>query len=174
MEEKEHLQNSPQKLSGLITEPLIAAIAANSKMAKAQTDFMLETCFTKDDAGQYKPVMIEMTLTRGVITPGTTENPESTIQNSDTRFSIPLLAIVPLNSLAVNEITLNFDVEIKGVVNEGDKGGEELYGLVSGEKIAGKPILSFAIHTAQLPLPRGVNMLIEAFSQSISPVNLPQ
>lgn len=174
MEEKEQLQKIPQKISGLITEPLVAAIAANSKMALAQTNFMLETCFTKNDSGQYKPIMVEMSLTRGVVTPGTVENPEPTIQSVVTMFSLPLLTIVPLNSLAVNEVTLNFDVEVVSIKDDVEANGlSELYGKVSGEKNAGKPIISYAIHATQMPLPKGVNMVIEAFSQSIQPITIP-
>lgn len=172
MEEKEQFQTSPKKLSGLITEPLIAAIVANSKMALAQKDFMLETCFTKNDSGQYEPIMIEMSLSRGVITPGTAENAEPIIQNIETMFRLPLLTIIPLNSLAVTEVTLNFDVEILSVKDGDNNGLPELYGKVSAEKNAGKPIISFAIHTTQMPLPKGVNMVIEAFSQSIQPITI--
>ncbi|WEK17915.1 MAG: DUF2589 domain-containing protein [Candidatus Pedobacter colombiensis] len=173
MEEKDNLQINPQKLSTLITEPLLAAIAASNKMAKAQTDFILETCFRKNDLGQYEPEMIEMTLSQQVITPGTSENPETTFKNIDTTVKVPLLTIVPVNSMAINELTLNFDVEVLNGGDRGDKGLPELYGKVSGQKVAGKPILSFSIHTSQIPLPKGVNIIIDAFSQSIQAITKP-
>ncbi len=173
MEEKEQLQISPQKISGLITEPLIAAIAANNKMALAQTNFMLETCFTKNDSGQYKPIMVEMALNRPVATPGTVENPEPTIQSVVTTFSIPLLSIIPLNSLTITEVKLNFDIEVLSVKDGEDNGLPEIYGKVSSEKIVGKPIISYAMHATQMSLPKGVNIVIEAFSQSIQPITIP-
>lgn len=169
MEKKEDLQTSPQRIADLITDPLIATMAANNKMAKSQSDFMLDTCFTKNELGEYEPVMITMSMTRPRITPGTAENPETTIQSIETKFMVPLLSIIAFNKLAINELTLSFDLEIVGVKEGDDKDLPELYAKISGEKAAGKPIISFNIHTTQVPLPIGVNTLIDAFTKSIEP-----
>lgn len=103
-------QFSGLPIKSLIGAPLIAGAEANAKMALTQTQFMLSTCFnvTTDVPAQYVPIMINMTLTRSVInadgTPGTPV---------DTKFDLPLLTIMPLNSLAVDSITVNFEMEVK-------------------------------------------------------------
>lgn len=86
---------------------------------------------------EYKPVMIVMSLTRAVLTPGlpaTNEIPavmaadgttvvtamvpaqDSTpaiVQDFTTAFNLPLLTIMPLNSLAVETVDINFEMEVK-------------------------------------------------------------
>ncbi|RWU05018.1 DUF2589 domain-containing protein [Pedobacter chitinilyticus] len=57
-------QGSPQRLTDLVSAPLIAAAEANAKMSQAQVDFLLECCFTKN-GDSYTPKMIQMELTRG-------------------------------------------------------------------------------------------------------------
>ncbi len=117
-----NLLSMAQEFSGLpmdalIGGPLNAAANANSAMALTQTKFMLDTCFSIDGEGaqaSYRPVMIEMVLTRGVLTTGgTKEKPETSIQSVDTKFSLPMLTIVPLNSLAVQTVDITFEMEVK-------------------------------------------------------------
>ena len=75
-----NLLSMSQQFSGLPMEsliggPLNAAAKANSAMALTQTRFMLDTCFNmaKEDKDgneiptQYEPIMIDMILTRSVI-----------------------------------------------------------------------------------------------------------
>lgn len=121
-----NLLSMAQQFSGLPMEsliggPLNAAAKANSAMALSQTKFMLETCFQKDGTDEqvsYKPIMIQMTLTRGVITQkedGTVE-----IKPLSTQFDLPLLTIMPLNSLAVDTVTVDFEMEVKSSFSEDD------------------------------------------------------
>ena len=75
------LLSMSQQFSGLPMEdliggPLNAAAKANAAMALTQTKFLLETCFERIEIPatdklpkqvNYKPVMIEMSLERGVL-----------------------------------------------------------------------------------------------------------
>ena len=66
----------------------------------------------------YTPIMITMSLTRGVLQPApaptdTTPNPQPTIENFTTTFRLPLLTILPLNSLAVDNVDVKFNMEVK-------------------------------------------------------------
>lgn len=127
-------------MDSLIGGPLNAAANANAAMALTQTAFLLDTCFTRvvigkdgkpvspqpkatdplpaGDTYSYSPIMIQMSLTRGVITPG---DPNATdaklkvtnIQEIVTSFNLPLLTIVPLNSLAVETVDITFEMEVK-------------------------------------------------------------
>lgn len=113
------LVSMAQQFSGLpmdtlIGGPLNASANANANMALTQTKFMLDTCFTKEGEN-YKPIMIVMQLDRGVLTP--TEN-GTEVKNVTTTFNLPLLTILPLNSLAVDDVTIAFEMEVKSSFGE--------------------------------------------------------
>lgn len=113
----------------LIGAPLMAAAKANGAMAVTQTKFLIDTCFypakkdspdadDKDDpikSREYKPVMIEMSLERSVIAPATDQDPQKkpVIETFTTKFYLPLLTILPLNSLAVETVDVDFNMEVK-------------------------------------------------------------
>ena len=166
----------------------------------------------------YAPIMIVMQLTRGVLSPATKGQPAgpnnnpaavpatpASIQSFTTTFNLPLLTIVPLNSLAVQTTDVTFEMEVKSSYAEEqtDTKENELKAGGSFEMKLGWGPLSVSIsgsvsydqkdtsthnthyeksnsakytinvHAAQLPLPKGVNTIIEAFAQSISPITLP-
>jgi len=166
----------------------------------------------------YVPVMIVMSLVRGVITPGSPAVMDNTatpptvitpatatqIQSFTTQFNLPLLTIVPLNSLAVDTVDINFEMEVKSSFSEdqSEAKSSESKGEGSFEaKIGWGPVsvtirgsasydskdssthnthyeksnsakYSVNVHAGQLPLPKGVNTIIEAFAQSISPITV--
>lgn len=198
-------QFSGLPMDSLIGGPLNAAAKANAAMALTQTKFMLDTCFQPLDGTEngYKPIMIKMSLERGVITPD--NEGKTTIQSFVTEFNLPLLTIVPLNSLAVDEVKIGFEMEVKS--SYGEDHSEESTKKVAAEasfeaKIGYGPFsatvkgsasyssedkksmnshyeksnsakYTVEVHAAQLPLPKGVSTIIEAFSKSIEPVQLP-
>ncbi|WP_299265726.1 DUF2589 domain-containing protein [uncultured Psychrosphaera sp.] len=104
-------QFSGLPVKSLISAPLLAGAEANSKMAITQTQFLLSTCFNVTEDGDnknYDPIMINMTLTRSVVkADGSAGDPVKT------RFDLPLLTIMPLNSLAVDDISVKFEMEVK-------------------------------------------------------------
>jgi hypothetical protein len=108
-------------MEDLIGGPLNAAAKANSAMALTQTKFMLDTCFSFDENTKgYKPIMINMSLTRGVIIPP--DDPTSgngpEIKSIETKFDLPILTIIPLNSLAVDSVDISFEMEVKSSYGE--------------------------------------------------------
>lgn len=104
-------QFSGLPVKSLISAPLLAGAEANSKMAITQTQFLLSTCFNvtgEGDTKNYDPIMINMTLTRSVVkADGSAGTPVKT------RFDLPLLTIMPLNSLAVDDVNVKFEMEVK-------------------------------------------------------------
>ncbi len=129
-------QFSGLPMEALIGGPLMAAADANGKMAMTQTHFMLDTCFkkiVKDANGNlitdadtdadadakrtvsYEPIMITMTLSKTVPTRVTADKNADTVEitKTETSFSVPLLTIIPLNSLAVDNVDISFDMEVK-------------------------------------------------------------
>ena len=109
-------------MEDLIGGPLKAAANANAVMAMTQTQFMLNTCFEAIKEGDiiksYKPIMITMSLTRGIIVPGETPSDPPTIDTFTTTFDLPIITIIPLNSLAVDEVNINFEMEVKSSYGE--------------------------------------------------------
>ncbi|PTX59462.1 uncharacterized protein DUF2589 [Kordia periserrulae] len=109
-------------IDNLIGAPLMAAATANNAMALTQTRFLLDTCFeAKNDSDQLIPIMIKMELVRGVIGQKTDNNDNSVtpiIEEVKTTFNLPLLTIVPLNSLAVDDVYVKFHMEVKSSYSE--------------------------------------------------------
>ena len=200
-------------MESLIGGPLNAVAMANSNMALTQTFFMLNTCFTTktettDNTISYEPIMIKMKLIRGVINkPDDSKTPlsdEVTIQQLETHFDLPLLTIIPLNSLAVETADVAFEMEVKSSFSEDENSikDKEIKSSVDLESkmklgpvsISIKGSASYAskdsethnthyeksnsakytvnVHAGQLPLPKGVNTIIEAFTQAISPIDV--
>lgn len=198
-------------MGDLIGAPLLAAAKANSAMAATQTKFLLDTCFAKestdDGKDHYQPVLIKMTLSRGVLVPVDPTQPdqEPTISEVKTSFDLPLLTILPLNSLAVDDVSIGFDMEVKSSFSEttNDKTEQALsaessfsakvgYGVFSAEvsgsvsydssssssrdthyEKSNSAQYGVKVHAGQIPLPQGVTTIIQAFTNSISPIEMP-
>lgn len=205
-------------MEDLIGGPLNAAAKANAAMALTQTRFLMETCFGKIESEEkdangnpqsvsYKPVMIEMSLERGVLTTTTDENNNSKldIQTVTTKFNLPLITIIPINSLGVNNIDITFEMEVKSSYSETENETKEKSTQGNGSfetKLGWGPLsvsikgsasyssrdssthdthyeksnsakYSVNVHAGQLPVPKGVNTIIEAFTQAIQPIELP-
>ena len=69
--------------------------------------------------------MIDMILTRSVIGPGATEGADPVIKPASTKFTLPLLTILPINSLAVETVDINFEMEVKSSFSEDDNKAKE-------------------------------------------------
>jgi hypothetical protein len=191
-------QFSGLPMKELIGSPLVAAAEANNMMAMTQTKFLLNTCFSIVKIGNkeiYKPIMLNMTLTRPVFNADGTQAPPI-----ESDFNLPLLTIIPLNSLAVDEVNISFDMEVKSSYSldkstdsqeEGSVSHKvntktvaaEMSGVVastdnqknaenSTSKKSNSAKYEISAHAAQVPLPTGVLTIIETFSQSIVPIHL--
>lgn len=203
-------QFSGLPMRSLIGGPLTAAAQANSMMAVTQTNFMLDTCFNKvetDNATSLQPIMVTMQITRGVIASGeaTDGNPPPTnITNVTTSFDIPLLTLIPLNSLGVTDVEVGFDMEVKSSYSDestqqssssthaeasfaaklgGGWWSVEVKGSVSHDSSQSASNTSsyqksnsakytVSVKAGQLPLPQGVTTIIQAYTNSISPITL--
>ena len=100
-------------MADLIGGPLMAVTEANSNMAKAQTKFLLETCFQidKENSDNLKPIMIKLNLTRAVLSFDKDKKPDTAYVT--TTIELPILTIIPINSLGVDSASVNFEMEVK-------------------------------------------------------------
>lgn len=182
--------NHGHDIEGIISAPLIAAARANSKMQAEQTKFMMEFCFGKN-GDSYDPVMIEMSLTKYEYDPN---NPEKLIPYT-TKFKIPLLTLVPMNSLAVENVNIDFEMEItsqtkatsqsnlsKSNQQEPQEDKTQLKGKLTNsysnksdsssnyEQTKKKSSsLSVNVKAGTLPLPVGVTTILELYTKAIQP-----
>ncbi|MCC2616111.1 DUF2589 domain-containing protein [Aestuariibacter halophilus] len=196
-------QFSGLPIKSLIAAPLKAAADANGMMARTQTQFMLSTCFEKgsSDTDPLKPIMITFTVTRSIIkSDGTPATPPT----AEVTFTLPLLTIIPLNSLAVDNVTVNFEMEVKSSTSTDNETSSEqetaakaditakynaglfsveVHGSVShnskttsSEKqhyeASNQAKYEINVHAGQLPLPKGVTTIIDAFTKNIDPIML--
>ena len=203
-------QNDPNKsgsayrglpIEGIITAPLAASSKANAQMAVEQTKFIMEFCFTRMDneSGEhYKPVMINLEYKRSFVTPKGKDD-TSTNQIVTTTIQVPLLTLVPINSLAINSVKVDFDMEIThqraaaksfsdDPLHKRDTPEVHLFGQIGakraapsnkktkkGEVDASDPNfttnLSVEITAGPSPLPLGLTAIINAYHKAITPTN---
>ena len=182
--------NRGLNIESILTAPLVAASTANSMMLKEQTQFLMDFCFSKN-GDVYDPVMIEMSLTNSVIEPGQTRNDDAKITRIQTTFHLPLITIIPINSLAVDNVSIEFDMEITSQYetnadesnnlskSQGDTSSKvQLMGKVSYDskesnssqsKYQNSSRLKVNINAGQLPLPVGLTSLLDLYMKSVMP-----
>jgi hypothetical protein len=176
----------------VIAAPLEAAARANSSMAHEQLAFVLKYCFEETSEGKYLPRMINLTITRHEIVEG--ENGDSELINVEAMINLPVLTIVPLSSLAVEKIEINFDLEVTSMESNSKKGslksanspksptgedkGMSLRGKIgpsrsktttSDRKEQSKANLEIKLTAGPLPLPTGILSMIDSFAKHITP-----
>ena len=194
-EDKKEVVQSPNfdnqiDIEALISAPLVAASKANVMMLTGQTRFILEYCFKKNDKGTYVPEIIEMVLSKGVLEGSDKKddngNDIQEIKNIEMRFSVPLLTLVPINSLAVNKVAVDFDIEVTSanVWNSTKNNNSDvtitqkqvaLKGKIKSEvnseyKSSMSSKLKVNIEANPLPLPLGLLSIMDLYSKSIQPL----
>lgn len=104
-------------MESLIGGPLKAACDANVLMAQATSSFINEVGFipSKDAEGNMvpgAPRMVDFSFER----PGTDTEGQPTIEV--VKLKVPILAVVPIPNLQVNNVDVTFDMEVKSSTSE--------------------------------------------------------
>ena len=193
--------NSEVSIDAMISAPLVAASKANAEMVLGQTNFLLRNCFAQVKVSpatesmpavyKYDPIMIQMSLTRSVIDTNKLPSDEEYMKIETMDFSIPLLCIIPINSLAIDNVTVDFDMEVTSIstweIKSDDlKNGNrvlnkqaQLNGKISSDpkttgdnqyKKQSSSRLKVHINASPLPLPLGVLSILDLYSKNINPV----
>ena len=185
-------QFSGLPMKALIGGPLKAAADANAMMAKTQTDFLLDYCFARheEDPGKLRTKMVKFQVERSVLAP------DGSVQDTPLKmdFSLPLMTLIPINSLAIKEMEISFDMEVKSsrehkMDNTTNQTGSskkqknqraynfdtELHGTLSKKATDKTQSQSHAdyqvkLSAGQLPLPNGVTAILDIFTKSIAPL----
>ncbi len=179
-------------LKALIGAPLKATADANAMVAQAQTNFLLSTCFEKqdNDSKVLKPIMVHFRLERKVL------GPDGTLKKKPVEmvFSIPLMSLIPINSLAVESLKVSFEMEVKSSIEISKETAEdskknvedglsgaykshqfttEMYGTLnsaSSEKSKSVARYEIDLTAGQLPLPKGVTTILDIFIKNMAPI----
>ncbi len=87
----------------LIGGPLSAAADASVQLAQSTAEFINDVGF--DEQKKVRNVQFGYTKKN--------ENPDGSISNDDMNVNVPLLAIVPIPNLQIDEVNILFDMEVK-------------------------------------------------------------
>lgn len=181
-------------IASIISAPLVAVSKANVIMVTGQTRFLLEYCFTKSANNTYEPVLIEMSMTKGEIDQTKEPDDPAYIKKVQLTFTIPLLCLIPINSLSVEKVTIDFDMEITSVTSTETKTANESENKVTGDKAQLNGKISYDpnqnsfnpnareyksqfsnklkvnINAGTLPLPLGVLTILDLYTKAIQPL----
>ncbi len=176
-------------IEALISAPLVAASKANVVMLTGQTRFLLEYCFTKEE-DTYKPIIINMVMSKGNLTseddPNNPGKTIKTIKKEELTFGVPLLCLVPINSMAINKVNVDFEIEITSANTWNSTPSNNSKNNITEKKVALKgkikndeksqykssvsSKLTVKIDAGPLPLPLGLLSIMELYSKSIQPL----
>lgn len=189
--------SSELNIEAILSAPLVAASKANVIMVTGQTKFLLDYCFAKEDGSkQYKPVMIEMVMSKGEIDSTKSPTDPDYIKVTEMSFGMPLVCLVPLNSIAIKDVKIDFDMEITSMRSKDTNSNRanteskkvipvkaQLNGKISNQreskdsssdkthyKSQSTSRLNVNINAGSLPLPTGVLTLIDMYTKAIQPL----
>lgn len=181
-------------IESIIGAPLVAASKANVMMLTGQAQFLLDYCFTKEEGSDLRqPLMIEMILSQPVVDHTKQPTDPEYISINKMAFQVPLLCLLPLNSLAIDKINVDFDLEItsvgsynyeskvnadvqlverKAVLNGRIAPAKQEYKRNSHEQYDStlSSRLKVNIHAGRLPLPKGLLTILDLYTKSIQPI----
>lgn len=176
----------------IISAPLEAAAHANAMMQREQTTYMMETGFNENN-GRYEPIMIEMLLVQQVLDQDAQNGSAAPqMKTIETTFNLPILTIIPINSLAVDQVNVQFEMEIHQEITQNNNNATssgipqadktQLKGKISYDSKEYVPnttrrrqnssSLKVEVNAAPLPLPVGVNIILDLYQKAIRPVEL--
>jgi|TARA_B110000114_G_scaffold152392_1_gene164092 hypothetical protein len=183
--------NSELSIDSLISSPLVAASKANAEMMLGQTQFILNTCFTKKEGetNNYDPIMIQMSLSQSIIDSNKLPSDEDYMTIKKINFEVPLFCLIPINSLAIDKITVDFVMEVTSTSSwkltdeDLDKTGKrvnkkqaQLNGKIKGGSNGNSQYskdssskLTVHINASPLPLPMGMLTILDLYSKNINP-----
>lgn len=181
-------------MKALIGAPLKAAADANAMLGKSQMQFVLSSCFEKDEEGNLQAKMVSFSVERSVI------RPDGEVLPNPAKFSlsVPILTLLPMNTLGVDEVDISFDMVVKSSVDHNHETGEdikksskgditehsnsekfhsEMYGVLSSSEKESSQSTSSAHYQIKLSasdkqLPKGLSAILDSLIKNISPIQL--
>ncbi len=184
---------SELSIESIISAPLVAVSKANFYMLSGQVKFLLDYCFQpRPGNSTHEPIMIKMLMSRATIDDTKEPGTPGHINRSEVLFNVPMLCLVPLNSLAIDKVSVDFEMEITSATSwqsasksyESDntiiQKSAQLNGRICNKKEGTQDntnsrhstsTLKVGIHAGPLPLPQGVLTIMDLYTKSIQPVS---
>ncbi len=192
-------------IESIITAPFIAVSKANTMMLSGQARFILDYCFRPKDKNPnlidfdskaiYEPIMIQLLMRKSVVKlVDDVENPgqqKEIIEHNEVIFAVPLLSIIPINSIAIEKVKVDFKMEITSITSYNNQSNgiierkAQLNGKISpdtkssvknSESFESKNnsgrTLSVQIEAGALPLPLGILNILDLYSKNIHPIQI--
>ncbi|TCO09845.1 DUF2589 domain-containing protein [Natronoflexus pectinivorans] len=103
-------------MDDLISAPLVAACEAQSKLAQTAYKYMTEIGF--EDGDFSKPNLLNFTLQRPVET-------NEGLKTSNVEVQAPFLGLVPIPSLLIDDVKVDFQMEVNSVTASSNKNEKE-------------------------------------------------
>ena len=100
-------QFSGLPMESLIGGPLQAACDAQVQLAKAETNFINEVGLVQNGKGPAQTRTVEFQATRPVTLP------DGTITEETMKIEAPVLSIVPIPALLIDEVDVKFNMEVR-------------------------------------------------------------
>lgn len=104
-------------MAALISGPLIASCDAQVKLANAAFDFYQKVAY--EDGDSSKPRLLNFKLERPV------ETPEGGFERQDLSVNAPFLGLVPVPSLLIDDVNVEFQMEVTSAKTEKEKSSKE-------------------------------------------------
>jgi len=185
-------QDAELNIESIISAPLIALSKANTLMLNGQALSILSQYFVKvkkkkrgkyktSSKEVYKPIMINMTLTKY------TEFQGDSVKH-DVIFQVPLISIAPINSIAIEKMKLAFNLDItsttsyinnsNGIIERKAQLNGRITNLNHNNSIeqqyskSNQRSLKIDIQAGPLPLPLGILNILDIYSKNIQPSNI--
>lgn len=209
----ENTRNNESEINieSIISAPFIAASKANTMMLSGQARFILDYCFQKrkkdgeqedlpdyrdfDTAAVYDPVMINLSMRKSVIQlrddPNNPGQQIEDVKEHTAIIAVPLLSLLPINSIAIEKIKVDFNMEITSITSYNNQSNPiiekkaQLNGKISSDKNpvrqknesleqknSSNRTLSVQIEAGSLPLPLGILNLLDLYSKNIYPTQI--
>ncbi|KFC19665.1 DUF2589 domain-containing protein [Chryseobacterium sp. FH1] len=172
MSEQDQNNHQAALIEDLLAAPFIAAANANSKMAQEQVKFLMESCFDQD-GDSFTPKMVSLTIRSN----GQPHSAEDEVIS----FELPIITIIPFNSLCVKDISVKFDMEVvslgsdHGIENsDGSKKSMQMRGSVASSRsddnstqARNQSKMQVEITGGTIPLPVGLTTILKFYSNNI-------
>lgn len=167
-------------ISKIIASPLLAVVNANQEMANQQIHLILTHCFsTENDV--LEPVMVKLAINSNYVQPES-EVAQELIEQVSAVIQVPLITLIPISNLAVQEFQADFGIEISHIQSSDDE-KTLLQGHISPGESATDPQnknspptskeqLSVNMKIGELPLSVGLTSLLTAYSKAIHPTDV--
>ena len=172
-------------LDSIIGSVLGSAVAANNMLSREQIKFLLDFCFYKEEGSDiYHPVIINMTITKSEVVHKGAGVGSPSLEAFELPFSVPLITLIPLNSLMIDSISLNFGIEVSHAITESEEEFQpKVFGKITTSKkntqsseeevsrtYTSSDSIDVDVIVNQSGLPNGVLVILNLYSNAINPI----